>query len=254
MNFFLTDIAERTKQPRENGLTMMMDKGLSLNQAREFVSMNSSHTDIIKLGFGTSAISPDVEEKIKFYQDSGLKVYLGGTMFEAFIIRGMYEDYKDLLRKWNIKMCEVSDGSMEMDHDKKCEYISDLSKEFLVVSEVGSKDENKDLPTDLWIDLIQKELKAGSWKVIAEAREGGNVGIFGSGGKVKSDLIDEIIKNVPSDKILWEAPNKSQQVWFIKLLGPNVNLGNISYNEVIPLETLRIGLRGDTFFDYLKNE
>ena len=252
MNFFLTDIPLRTKQPRENGLTMMMDKGLSLNQAKDFISMNIEHTDIIKIGFGTSAISPNIEEKIKIYQNAGLKVYLGGTLFESFIVREMYEEYKSLLRKWNIKMCEVSDGTIEINHKKKCEYITDLSKEFLVVSEVGSKDVNKDLPTELWIDLMQKELKAGSWKVIAEAREGGNSGIFGKGGKVKSELIDKIIKNVQPDKILWEAPQKKQQVWFIKLLGTNVNLGNISYDEIIPLETLRIGLRGDTFFDYLQ--
>ncbi len=254
MNFFLTDIPERTKQPRDCGLTMMMDKGLSFNQAKEFIEMNSEYTDIIKLGFGTSSISPNVEKKIELYQDAGLKVYLGGTLFESFIIRGMYEEYKDLLRKWNLKMCEVSDGSIEIDHKEKCNYISDLSEEFLVVSEVGSKDENKDLPTHLWIELMRKELEAGSWKVIAEAREGGNVGVFGKEGKVKSDLIDQIIKNVPSEKILWEAPIKQQQVWFIKLLGANVNLGNISHNEIIPLETLRIGLRGDTFFDYINSK
>lgn len=254
MNFFLTDIPERTKQPRDSGLTMMMDKGLSFNQAKEFIEMNSEYTDIIKLGFGTSSISTNVEKKIELYQDAGLKVYLGGTLFESFIIRGMYKEYKDLLRKWNLKMCEVSDGSIEIDHKEKCKYISDLSEEFLVVSEVGLKDENKDLSTDLWIKLMQKELEAGSWKVIAEAREGGNVGVFGKGGKVKSDLIDQIIKNVPSEKILWEAPIKQQQVWFVKLLGANVNLGNIAHNEIIPLETLRIGLRGDTFFDYINSK
>ena len=254
MNFFLTDIPNREKKPREHGLTMMMDKGLSINDTKNFIDMCGPHTDIVKLGFGTSAISPHIETKIKLYQDAGLKIYLGGTLFEAFIIRDMYEEFKDLLRKWNLSMCEVSDGSIELDHVKKCKYISDLSEEFLVVSEVGSKDENKLIAPYKWIELMQKELEAGAWKVIAEAREGGNVGIYNKGGDVRSDLIDEILTEIPCENILWEAPRKTQQVWFIKLLGSNVNLGNISWDEVIPLETLRIGLRADTFFDYIKKK
>ena len=251
MNFFLTDIPNREKKPRESGLTMMMDKGLSINDTKNFIDMCGPHTDIVKLGFGTSAISSHIETKIKLYQDAGLMVYLGGTLFEAFIIRDMYEEFKDLLRKWNLSMCEVSDGSIELDHEKKCEYISDLAKEFKVVSEVGSKDENVLIAPYKWIELMQKELEAGSWKVIAEAREGGNVGIYRSGGDVRSDLIDEILTKISEEDILWEAPKKPQQVWFIKLLGANVNLGNIAWDEVIPLETLRIGLRGDTFHDFL---
>ena len=137
---------------------------------------------------------------------------------------------------------------------KKCNYIKELSKEFKVFSEVGSKDESKLIAPYRWIELMQKELEAGAWKVIAEAREGGNVGIFNKAGDVRSDLIDEILTKIPCENILWEAPKKPQQVWFIKLLGANVNLGNIAWDEVIPLETLRIGLRGDTFFDYLKND
>jgi phosphosulfolactate synthase len=215
--------------------------------------MCGPHTDIIKLGFGTSAISPNIESKIKLYQDAGLMVYLGGTLFEAFIIRGMLEEYIALLKKWNITMCEVSDGSIDISHEEKCKYITDLAKEFTVVSEVGSKDENVLIAPYKWIDLMQKELEAGAWKVIAEAREGGNVGIFNKTGDVRSDLIDEILTKIPSEDILWEAPKKPQQVWFVKLLGANVNLGNIAWDEIIPLETLRIGLRGDTFNTFLKN-
>ena len=253
MNFFLTDIPERTQKPRESGLTMMMDKGLSINDTKNFIEMCGPHTDIIKLGFGTSAISPNIESKIKLYQDAGLMVYLGGTLFEAFIIRGMLKEYKELLRKWNITMCEVSDGSIDIPHEEKCKYITDLAKEFTVVSEVGSKDEDVLIAPYKWIELMQKELEAGAWKVIAEAREGGNVGIFNKTGDVRSDLIDEILTKIASEDILWEAPKKPQQVWFVKLLGANVNLGNISWDEVIPLETLRIGLRGDTFNTFLKN-
>tara|TARA_B100001142_G_C14296213_1_gene640961 strand:- start:486 stop:1247 length:762 start_codon:yes stop_codon:yes gene_type:complete len=251
MNFYLPNIPERTEKPRENGLTMVMDRGLSINDTKNFIDMCLPHTDIVKLGFGTSAVSPHVRAKIDLYKEAGLMVYIGGTLFEAFIIRDMFKEYKELLRKWNLSMCEVSDGSIEISHVEKCNYIKELSKEFRVVSEVGSKDQNKLIAPYKWIELMQEELKAGSWKVIAEAREAGNVGIFNRSGDVRSDLIDEILTKIPNENILWESPKKHQQVWFIKLLGPNVNLGNIAWDEVIPLETLRIGLRGDTFFNYI---
>ena len=205
MNFFLTDIPDRTKKPRENGLTMMMDKGLSINDTRNFIDMCEPHTDIIKLGFGTSAISPHIETKIRLYTDAGLMVYLGGTIFEAFIIRDMFNEYKQLLKKWDLTMCEVSDGSIELSHEEKCNYIKKLAKEFKVVSEVGSKDENKLIAPYKWIELMEKELENGAWKVIAEAREGGNVGICNKRGDVRSDLIDEILTKIPSESILrWE--------------------------------------------------
>ena len=254
MNFFLSDIPERTKKPREKGLTMVMDRGLSINDTKNFIDMSLPYTDIVKLGFGTSAVSPHVRAKIDLYKEAGLMVYLGGTLFEAFVARNMFKEYKELLTKWDLNMCEVSDGSIEISHEDKCNYIQELSKEFQVVSEVGSKDENKVIPPYKWIQLMEEELEAGSWKVIAEAREGGNIGIYNRGGDVRSDLIDEILTKIPNEKIIWEAPRKSQQVWFIKLLGTNVNLGNISWDEVIPLETLRIGLRGDTFFNYLNKK
>lgn len=254
MNFFLTDIPEREKKPRESGLTMVMDRGMSVDQAKSMIQICGNYIDIIKLGFGTSAISQNIEKKIKYYHDAGLKVYLGGTLFEAFVVREMYSEYKTLMEKWNIKMCEVSDGSITIDHSKKCRYIEDLSKNFVVVSEIGSKDANVNMSTETWTNLMKRELESGSWKVIAEAREEGNIGIFNAQGEVKSDLINQILEKISGDKILWEAPKKSQQVWFIKLLGPNVNLGNISSDEIISLETLRIGLRGDTFSDYLSTK
>tara|TARA_B100000902_G_scaffold10760_1_gene13142 strand:- start:854 stop:1618 length:765 start_codon:yes stop_codon:yes gene_type:complete len=254
MNFYLPNIPKRAKKPRENGLTMVMDRGLSINDTKNFIDMCLPHTDIVKLGFGTSAVSPHVRAKIDLYKEAGLMVYIGGTLFEAFVIRDMFKEYIELLRKWDLSMCEVSDGSIVISHEEKCSYIKELSEEFKVVSEVGSKDQNKLIAPYKWIELMQEELKAGSWKVIAEAREAGNVGIFNRAGDVRSDLIDEILTKIPNEDILWEAPKKHQQVWFIKLLGPNVNLGNIAWDEVIPLETLRIGLRGDTFFDYLSKK
>ena len=251
MNFSLPHIPVRTKSPRNEGLTMVMDKGLSHREAEDMIAASCKHIDIVKLGFGTAFLTEGLEAKIKLYKDAGLRVYFGGTLFEAFIIRDMFDEFVDLIKRYNLDLVEVSDGSIELDHDKKCEYIRTLSKKVTVLSEVGSKSTDVLIPPYKWIQMMEKELNAGSWKVIAEAREGGNVGICSSTGEVRSDLIEEILTVIPSEKILWEAPQKSQQVWFIKLMGANVNLGNIAPNEVIPLECLRLGLRGDTFFDFL---
>ncbi len=254
MNFHLPHIPERQAKPRNKGLTMMMDKGLSIRQAEDFLSVSGHLTDIIKLGFGTSFITPNLEQKIKLYRDAGMKVYLGGTLFEAFIVRNMFDDYMKLLDKLKLDCAEVSDGSIVMAHDKKCEYINRLSKNFTVLSEVGSKEAGIIIHPAMWTSMMNKELQAGSWKVIAEARESGNVGIYRANGSAHTLLINKILAKVDKDSILWEAPIKAQQVWFLKLLGSDVNLGNISYDDVIPLETLRLGLRGDTFFSHLPPE
>ena len=254
MNFKLTHIPTRSSSPREEGLTMVMDKGLSINEAKNMITASAKHIDIVKLGFGTAYVTENLEEKIKLYTDAGLNVYFGGTLFEAFIIRDMFDEFVELVEKFDLKMVEVSDGSIELDHEKKCEYIRILSKTVTVLSEVGSKSAEVLIPPYKWIEMMEKELAAGSWKVIAEAREGGNVGICRDTGEVRSDLIEEILTKIPKNKILWEAPKKDQQVWFIKLMGANVNLGNIAPNEIIPLECLRLGLRGDTFFDFLPKE
>lgn len=254
MNFHLTDIPERTKRPRSTGLTMVMDKGLSTRQAEDMISVSGELIDIVKLGFGTSLVSPNIKEKVDIYKRAGCKVYLGGTLFEAFLVRGMFDEYCKLLDKYGIECAEVSDGSITIAHDLKCEYISLLSKNFTVLSEVGSKEAGIIIHPNKWISMMQAELDAGSWQVIAEARESGNVGIYRPSGKAHVALVNKILNKIPGDKILWEAPQKSQQVWFIKLLGANVNLGNIAPEEVIPLETLRVGVRGDTFFQFLTQD
>jgi phosphosulfolactate synthase len=251
MQIKLPYLPERSSKPRNTGLTMMMDKGLSLKEVENFVSSSADFCDLIKFGFGTAVISKDLEKKIKIYKRAGLQPYFGGTLFEAFIVRGMFEEYRKLIDTYKLDMVEVSDGSMELDHDEKLKYISILSDQVTVLSEVGSKQAGIVIPMEKWISMMQSELKSGAWKVIAEARESGNTGIYNSDGSANTALIDDIVDEVGADKVLWEAPNKSQQVWFIKLLGANVNLGNIASNEVISLETLRLGLRGDTFFEYL---
>jgi phosphosulfolactate synthase len=192
-----------------------------------------------------------LKEKLAVYKEAGIPCYFGGTLFEAFIIRDQFDDYRKVLDQFGLQYAEVSDGSIDLDHDKKCEYIAKLAGQVTVLSEVGSKDADKIIPPYMWIDLMQKELEAGAWKVIGEARESGNVGLFRSTGEVRSGLVQEILTKIPFEKIIWEAPQKAQQVWFIKLLGANVNLGNIAPNEIIPLETIRLGLRGDTFLHFL---
>ena len=254
MKEILTQLPVRTSKARENGLTMMMDKGLSLRQAEDFLYSNHEHTDIIKLGFGTSIITPNIADKIKLYQNNGMLVYAGGTLFEAFAIRKQLDDYKKYMNHIGLEMVEISDGSMSMNHNIKCDIIADFSKDFKVISEVGSKDASVEISIENWQNWIQNELSAGSWKVITESRESGNVGIWNDDGGIKSELIDKIAKNIIVENIIWEAPKKEQQVWFIKKFGTNVNLGNIAFDEVIPLETLRLGLRGDTFNLFLQNE
>lgn len=253
-NFQLPFLPERTSRPRENGLTMVMDKGLSIRQVEDFIDANGEYVDFVKLGFGTSIVTKNLEQKLKLYKEAGIKTYLGGTLLEAFIIRGKVDDYIRLLDKLKIEAAEVSDGSIVMEHDEKCKIINRLSKDRYVLSEVGSKEEGIIIHPAKWIKMMNAELAAGSTKVIAEARESGNVGIFHRNGSAHVMLINKITSKVPKDAIIWETPQKAQQVYFIKLFGANVNVGNIAPDDVIPLETLRIGLRGDTFFHFLPEE
>lgn len=252
MNFNLDHIPQRTKQPRNNGLTMVMDKGLGIRQAEDMIESAAPFIDIVKLGFGSSMITPNLEKKLDVYRSAKIPVYLGGTLLEAFIVRKKFDDYLRLINKLKLTHAEVSDGSISLPHDEKLEYIQKLSKHVTVLTEVGSKEEGIIIHPTKWIEMIQKELNAGAWKVIAEARESGTVGIFRPSGKAHVVLVNKIIAKIPPEKIIWEAPNKSGQTYFIKLLGANVNLGNIAPNELIAVESLRLGLRSDTFFQYLQ--
>lgn len=254
MNFILNQIPVRSNQPRQDGLTMVMDKGLSLRETEDFIDGNGEFTDIVKFGFGSALITPKLSEKIALYKSAGIPVYFGGTLFEAFIKRNEVENYIRLLDKFKLTHAEVSDGSISIEHDEKCKLIRRLSEHVTVISEVGSKEEGIIIHPNRWIEMMQKEIEAGVWKVIAEARESGTVGIFRPNGKAHVTLINKISKSVPVEKIIWECPIKSQQVYFIKQFGANVNLGNIAPTEVIALECLRLGLRSDTFFQFLENQ
>jgi len=254
MNYSLQHVPERTGKPRQAGLTMVMDKGLSVREIEDMLEVAGDHIDVVKLGWATSYVSANLQKKLDVYKAAGIPTYFGGTLFEAFIVRKQFEDYRRLLDKYQTPYAEVSDGSIELPHEEKCNYITELSKQVTVLSEVGSKDAEKILAPYQWIELMQAELQAGAWKVIGEARESGTVGLFRDSGEVRQGLVKEIIHTIPADKIIWEAPQKSQQVWFVKLLGANVNLGNIAPNEVISVETIRLGLRGDTFSHFLPKE
>lgn len=248
----LKKIPTRTIQPRESGLTMVMDKGLSISEVESLINIGKPHIDIIKLGFGTSYVTPNLDKKIQAYLDAGVHVYFGGTLFEAYLMRDQLEDYISSMKSFGLTHVEISDGSISIPHEDKCRYIERLAKEgFTVLSEVGSKDAANVMAPYKWLEQMNRELNAGSSYVIAEAREAGNIGIYRGSGEVREGLIEEILTKIPAEKIIWEAPQKAQQLFFLNLLGCNVNLGNIAPNEIISLEAMRIGLRGDTLNLYI---
>lgn len=254
MSKILPFLPERPVKPRNSGITMVMDKGLSVREAEDFMYVGSEYTDHVKLGFGTSLITPGFEKKIAIYKKAGVIPYFGGTLFEAFVIRNMFKEYVDFLDKYEIELVEVSDGSYDIEHTRKLDYIARLAEKRTVISEVGSKKKDVIYTPDEWVAMMRSELVAGSVKVIAEARESGTTGIYNEDGSINNIIIRAISEHVKLENVIWEAPLKSQQAWFIKHFGANVNLGNIAPSEIIPLESLRLGLRGDTFFQFLPDE
>lgn len=252
MSFQLSNLPERTNKPRDNGITLVLDTGFSVRQAEDLCEVSSAHIDIVKLGWGTSYVTKSLEKKLEVYSKFEIPVYLGGTLFEAYLLRDQLDNYKSLLRHFAIDIVEVSNGTVWLSEKRKLEVISELAKEFKVLSEVGSKNPDDVIPPYKWVKMIENELQAGSWKVICEARESGNVGMFRPNGEVRSGLIEEISDQIPVENLVFEAPQKEQQVWFIKKFGSNVNLGNIKPADVISVETLRLGLRSDTLFDFYR--
>jgi phosphosulfolactate synthase len=246
---FLT-LPERTTKPRESGLTHVLDKGLSLEQARQFLEVAGEYVDIVKLGWGTAVVTPNVKEKIALYQSHDIPVSFGGTFFEVCLRQGKLDEFLALVDECGMTCIEISDGTIDMDEDYKLELIRELSTRYKVLSEVGSKDDAVVITPSKWVELIGREIEAGAWKVITEGRESGTVGIYRPNGDVKDGLLEEIKETFDTSKILFEAPVKKQQAWFIKQFGTNVNLGNIPPEEVISVETLRLGVRGDTLLTF----
>ncbi len=239
-------LPERPAKPRQTGLTHVIDKGQTVSQIEEWYATCGDYVDIVKLGWGTSYVTTNLRAKLDAYRDLGLPVVLGGTLLEAAIAQGKVDEYRSWVSELGLTHVEVSDGKIDIPHDEKLELIRSLATDFTVLSEVGSKDDTVIIAPFRWVEDVKAELEAGSWKVITEARESGTAGIYRPNGEVRQGLVDEIVHNVRPDDLLFEAPQKTQQVWFIRQFGPNVNLGNIPPDEVISLETLRLGLRADT--------
>ncbi|HWX45949.1 MAG TPA: phosphosulfolactate synthase [Solirubrobacteraceae bacterium] len=240
------DIPERSRKPRERGLTHVLDRGLSLTEVEGLMETAGECVDIVKLGWGTALVSENLRAKLERYAAHGVPVMLGGTLTELAVRQGRVEGMVDYLHELGLRHVEVSDGTIEMEPSAKCELIGRLAREFTVLSEVGSKDAHTIMAPYVWIERIQGELQAGAWKVIAEARESGTAGIYRADGEVRSGLIDEIAHAVECERMIFEAPRKEQQVWLLEFFGSECNLGNIAPNDVLSLETLRLGLRSDT--------
>jgi len=246
---FLT-LPERTTKPRESSLTHVLDKGLSLEQVRQFLEVSGTYVDIVKLGWGTAVVTPNVKDKIALYQSFGIPVCFGGTFFEVCLRQGKFDEFLALVDECGMECVEISDGTVAMDEEDKLAILRKLSKRYKVLSEVGSKDDAVVITPSTWIDSIKRELEAGAWKVITEGRESGTVGIYRPTGDVKDGLLEEIRTTFDISQLLFEAPLKKQQAWFITQFGANVNLGNIPPEEVISVETMRVGMRGDTLLTF----
>ena len=245
------DVPARSPKPRRSGLTHVIDKGLNLREIEGMFDTGGDYVDIVKLGWGTSYVTNNLEKKIALYRSFDTPVVCGGTLFEAVYARGKLEEYKSWLTEQRFSHVEISDGAVEIPRERKLELIAEFAHDFTVLSEVGSKDAEVNFAPYLWVEWIKEELEAGSWKVITEAREGGTAGIFRPTGEMRTGLIDEIAHDIAIDDLIFEAPTKAAQAWFVKHFGPEVNLGNIPPDEVIPLETLRLGLRADTIQEVL---
>jgi phosphosulfolactate synthase len=242
----LLELPHRAAKPRQQGITHVLDRGLSVAQIDGLIEVAGEYVDFVKLGWGTAVATGNLEAKLARYRDHGIPVMLGGTLTELAIAQDRLDRLVAWLHELGLDHIELSDGTINLEHDRKLELITRLAEEFTVLSEVGSKDDTRIMAPYRWVEQIQAELEAGAWKVIAEARESGTVGIFRHDGEVRMGLIDEIVHAIAADKILFEAPRKDQQVWFVRRLGPDVNLGNITPEEVLSLETIRVGLRSDT--------
>jgi phosphosulfolactate synthase len=234
---------------RTAGLTHVIDKGLGPRGWEDVLEVSGQLIDVVKLGWGTSYVTKSLERKLAVLKDK--PVVIGGTFFEVVYVKDRLEEYKLWLTGLGLTHVEISDGTVDIPRERKLELIADFARDFTVLSEVGSKDSSVEYGVDEWTRWLQEELDAGAWKVITEAREGGTAGIFDAGGGMRTELIGEIAEAVGITNVIFEAPSKAAQAWFVKQFGPEVNLGNIPPEEVIPLETLRLGLRGDTLKEIL---
>ena len=243
----LLDLPERSAKPRDDGVTHVIDRGLSIAEIEGMIEVAGEFVDIVKLGWGTALATGNLERKLERYRAHGIPVVLGGTLTELAISRGRLDELIAWVHDLGLEYFEISDGTIELEHPRKLELIERLAQEFTVLSEVGSKDDTGAItPPYVWVEQMRAELAAGAWKVIAEGREAGTAGIFRPSGEVREGLIGEIVHEIAPARIMFDAPRKDQQVWFVRRFGPEVNLSNVPVGEVLALETLRLGLRSDT--------
>jgi phosphosulfolactate synthase len=247
VNSDFLELPERSRKPRERGITHVIDRGLSVAEVDGLVEVAGEAVDIVKLGWGTALATGNLEAKLERYRQHGLPVVLGGSLTELAIAQDRLDELVEWVKRLGLRHFEISDGTILLEHERKLELISRLARDFIVLSEVGSKDDTGAItPPYLWVEQMSRELAAGAWKVIAEGRESGTAGIFRPSGEVREGLIDEIVHGIEPGAILFDAPRKDQQVWFVRRFGSEVNLGNVPPGEVLALETLRLGLRSDT--------
>jgi len=232
-----------------HGLTHVIDKGLGPRAWEDVLEVAGDHISIVKLGWGTAAVTGNLERKLGVLREK--PVVIGGTYFEVVYARGRLEDYKAWLQSLGLQHVEISDGTVEIPRERKLELIADFARDFTVLSEVGSKDAEVEFTADEWTQWLREDLDAGAWKVITEGREGGSSGIYRPTGEMRTGLVDEIAHEIAVEDLIFEAPTKGAQAWFVKRFGPSVNLGNIPPEEILPLETLRLGLRADTLKEVL---
>ena len=249
-NSFL-DLPARAPKPRTRGLTHVIDKGLNLREIEGLFDTAGDYVDVVKLGWGTSYVTRNLEKKIALYRSFETPVVCGGTLFEAVVARDKVDEYKRWLVAQRFSHVEISDGAVDIPRERKLELIAEFARDFTVLSEVGSKDADVVYAPYQWVEWMKAELEAGAWKVITEGRESGTAGIFRPTGEMRTGLLDEIAHEIDVHEVIFEAPTKTSQAWFIRHFGPDVNLGNIPPDEVIPLETLRLGLRADTIKEVL---
>ena len=243
----LLDLPERSAKPRDDGVTHVIDRGLSIAEIEGMIEVAGEFVDIVKLGWGTALATGNLERKLERYRAHGIPVVLGGTLTELAISRGRLDELIAWVHELGLEHFEISDGTIALEHERKVELIERLAQEFTVLSEVGSKDDTGAItPPYVWVEQMRAELAAGAWKVIAEGREAGTAGIFRPSGEVREGLIGEIVHEIAPARIMFDAPRKDQQVWFVRRFGPEVNLSNVPVGEVLALETLRLGLRSDT--------
>ena len=236
----------RSSKPRTQGITHIFDKGLSIAGVEGLFEVAGDYVDVVKLGWGSAYVTRNLTAKIALYKSLETPVVCGGTLFEVCFTLDKLDEYKRWISALGLAHVEISDGTIDLPRERKLEIIADFARDFIVLSEVGSKDADAEFAPYEWVKWIKDELAAGSWKVITEGREGGTAGIFRPSGEMRAGLVEEITHEVPVSDLIFEAPLKAAQSWLIAHYGSEVNLGNIPTEEVLGLEALRRGVRSDT--------